>query len=89
MNKIFKAVGLLEGLSSILLFFVAMPMKYLMDNPSLIRPVGMAHGVLFVIFVVFALILAYREKWDWKKIAIVNICAFIPLGTFYVDKKYL
>lgn len=89
MNRIFKITGLLEGISSILLFFVAMPMKYLFNNKSLISPVGMAHGVLFVVFIALAIVLYFKEKWNFKKFVIICICAFIPLGTFYVDKKYL
>ncbi len=89
MNRIFKITGLLEGISAILLFFVAMPMKYIFADKSLIRPVGMAHGVLFTIFIVLAIMLKIEQKWGWKKFLIICFCAVIPLGTFYVDKKYL
>ena len=47
----FRIIGILEGLSYIALMFIAMPMKYMGDNPSLIYPIGMAHGALFVAFV--------------------------------------
>jgi integral membrane protein len=89
MLKLFKTTALLEGVSSILLFFFAMPMKYLMDDKQFIRPIGMAHGVLFMAFVALAIYFAVKEKWDFKKAAIIFLCAFIPFGTFYVDKKYL
>ena len=89
MLRIFKNIAILEGISSILLFFVAMPLKYLLNNKEFMRPIGMAHGVLFVFFVVIALYFALKEKWNFKKVAIVFICSFIPCGTFYVEKKYL
>jgi integral membrane protein len=89
MNRIFKITGLLEGISAILLFFVAVPMKYLFNDKSLIRPIGMAHGVLFTVFILLAVILMIQQKWNWKKFLIICVCAVIPLGTFYVDKKYL
>ncbi len=89
MNKIFKITGFLEGISAILLFFVAMPMKYIFDDKSLIRPIGMAHGILFTIFILLAVMLKIEQKWGWKKFAIICVCAIVPLGTFYVDRKYL
>ncbi|MFS7180260.1 DUF3817 domain-containing protein [Serratia proteamaculans] len=45
-----RAVGFLEGLSFLLLLFIAMPMKYMWGNPILVKYVGMGHGVLFVCF---------------------------------------
>jgi integral membrane protein len=89
MLKLFRIIAILEGISSILLFFVAMPLKYLFNNKEYMRPIGMAHGVLFTFFIVIALYFALKEKWDFKKGFIVFICSIIPCGTFYVEKKYL
>lgn len=89
MIKFFKIIGILEGISAILLFFVAVPMKYLFANPILIRPVGMAHGVLFTIYILLAIMLKFEQNWNFKKLVIIAIAAIVPLGTFYVDKKYL
>lgn len=89
MLRIFKNIAILEGISSILLFFVAMPLKYLFTHTEYMRPIGMAHGVFFVFFVVIAIYFAFKEKWNFKKVLIVFICSVIPCGTFYVEKKYL
>lgn len=89
MIKFFKIIGILEGVSAILLFFVAVPMKYIFANPILIRPIGMAHGVLFTIYIILAIMLKFEQNWSFKKFAIIAIAAIVPLGTFYVDKKYL
>ena len=85
----FKITGIVEGISAILLFFVAMPLKYIFDNPAFIRPIGMAHGILFTIYVLLAVILKFQKDWDLKKFGIIILGSIIPLGTFYVDKKYL
>lgn len=50
--KTLRLVGLLEGISFLLLLFIAMPVKYMMDNPILVKYIGMGHGVLFVLFLV-------------------------------------
>ena len=46
-----RLIAWIEGISFLLLLFVAMPMKYLADRPSMVRILGMAHGLLFVLFI--------------------------------------
>lgn len=87
--KIFRIVAFVEGISLLLLFFIAMPLKYLFNIPELVYPVGSAHGGLFVAYVVLALLGKVVLRWSIKDLAIVLIASFIPLGTFYVEKKYL
>lgn len=46
-----RSVGLLEAISFLLLLGVAMPLKYMFDQPEMVRIVGMAHGVLWILYV--------------------------------------
>ena len=89
MIKYFKILALLEGLSAIVLFLFAMPMKYIFGNSSFVPPIGKLHGVLFTAYFVVSVYLFYQQKWSFKKWAIVVIGSIVPGGTFYVDKKYL
>lgn len=89
MLKFFKIIALLEGISLLALFFFAMPMKRIFGHPEYIFPVGMTHGVLFIAYIVLAIMLKYEDNWAGKKLAIVCVASIIPFGTFYVEKKYL
>ena len=89
MLKSFKIVALLEGVSLLLLFFFAMPMKYLMNDPMYVKHIGMAHGLLFIGYIIMAVMLKIEDNWSAKKLAIVSLASIIPFGTFYVEKKYL
>ena len=89
MSRIFKIIALLEGTSLLLLFFFAMPMKYLMNEPIYVRIIGMAHGLLFVGYIIIAIMLKFVEDWNVKKFSSVCIASIIPFGTFYIEKKYL
>lgn len=88
MNKTFKIVALFEGISLLLLFFFAMPMKYLFDMPEYVKSIGMAHGLLFIGYIILALMLKFEEKWDNKKFLIVCLASMVPFGTFYIERKY-
>ena len=89
MIKIFKIVALLEGISLLLLLFFAMPMKYIYEQPIFVKTIGMAHGLLFIAYILLAIMLKIEEKWEIKKFGIICIASIIPFGTFYIEKKYL
>ncbi|WP_405609982.1 DUF3817 domain-containing protein [Polaribacter sp. Asnod1-A03] len=89
MKSIFRIVSLLEGVSYLLLLFIATPIKYLQDNPEYVKMLGMPHGILFMLYVVLAIVLKKEMKWDTKNFVVILIASVIPFGTFYVDKKYL
>lgn len=85
----FRIVALLEGLSYILLLFIATPIKYLADDAQYVKLLGMPHGILFMAYVVIAILISRDMKWSTRTLWIVLIASVIPFGTFYIDKKYL
>jgi integral membrane protein len=89
MMKFFKIIAWLEGVSLLALLFFAMPMKYIFNNEIYVKHIGMAHGILFILYIALATLLKIELKWDFKKYFIICIASFIPFGTFYIEKKYL
>lgn len=89
MLKAFRVIALLEGISYLLLLFVGVPLKYLAGNEILVKVLGMPHGILFIAYIMLAFALQAEKKWGSKDMLIILAASLIPLGTFYVDKKYL
>jgi integral membrane protein len=89
MRNIFRLVALLEGVSYILLLFIAVPIKYWGGDEQWVKLLGMPHGILFVSYVIFAFLIKENEKWGMKDLGIVLLASILPFGTFYVDWKYL
>tara|TARA_B110000977_G_scaffold5869_1_gene8256 strand:+ start:1104 stop:1376 length:273 start_codon:yes stop_codon:yes gene_type:complete len=89
MIKLFRITSYLEGISYLLLLGIGVPLKYLAGNDSLVKTIGMPHGILFMAYIFLAIIIKQKMNWDNKTIIIVLIASVIPFGTFYVDKKYL
>ena len=87
--KLFRIIALLEGLSYILLLFVAVPVKYSLGDPTYVKLLGMPHGILFVAYLGFAFYFKQEQNWSMKTLAIVLLGSVVPFGTFYVDNKYL
>ena len=86
---LFRIVAFLEGVSYILLLFIATPIKYISDNPEYVKLLGMPHGLLFMAYVVLAILIAGELQWDKKTLRNILLAAIIPFGTFYIDIKYL
>jgi integral membrane protein len=91
MLRFFKIVAILEGISYLVLFSNMLIVKptNLVLYKTLLFPIGMAHGLLFVTYIIVAIVLKFREHWDFKKFGIICLASIIPFGTFYMEKKYL
>lgn len=84
-----RVVGWWEGVSFLVLLGIAMPLKYLADSPAAVRVVGMAHGILFCLYVLAAIQAALEYDWRWRRLAVVLIASVLPAGPFVVDARIL
>ncbi|RIJ34119.1 DUF3817 domain-containing protein [Pontibacter oryzae] len=84
-----RTVGIYEGISYLLLLGIAMPLKYVFDMPLLVKYVGWAHGVLFVLYMVALLQVVLVHRWSLWKAAAGVIASLLPFGPFILDKKLL
>ncbi|MDA0176610.1 MULTISPECIES: DUF3817 domain-containing protein [Mesoflavibacter] len=87
--NVFRIVALLEGISYILLLFIATPLKHFGNDPTYVRLLGMPHGLLFVAYIALAILLKPEQQWNKRTFLIILAASLIPFGTFYVDKKFL
>jgi len=85
-----RIIGFLEGISLLVLVFVAVPFKYFLGHPELVKLMGPIHGLLFCLFVFITLSVGVSYKWIFGKITWkVLVACIIPFGTFYVDRYIL
>jgi integral membrane protein len=73
----------------LLLLFIAVPIKYFGNDEFYVKLLGMPHGILFVGYIVLAIILRKKLNWSFKTFVLISLASVTPFGTFYVDKKYL
>lgn len=82
-----RAWTIVEGVSYVLLLFVAMPLKYLAEMPMAVRIVGMAHGVLFMIVAVLLLLAMAKAGWSFGRATLVFLSTLIPFGPLFMERK--
>ncbi len=85
--KKFRIIGIAEGISYLVLLFVAMPLKYIFGFAIAVKIIGMIHGILFIGYVAFLALCMKRYSWNLKYAFVLFIASLIPFGTFYTDKE--
>ena len=87
--KQFKVIAILEGASFIVLLGIAMPLKYVFGLPATTQVIGMAHGILFIAYVLMVVLIRKQLNWNLKITALALTASVLPFGPFVVDKKLL
>jgi len=82
----FKRINKIEGISFLVLLFIAMPAKYYLGYPIATKVVGMIHGLLVFAFI-YQIIEAKKEAgFTLKETALYSVLSLVPFGSFYTDK---
>ena len=80
-----RIIAFLEGCSYLLLgFTMILKYKFAMPQPNYV--VGLAHGILFVLYIVLLIQVSFLHRWNIFKMLMAFIASLIPFGTFYADK---
>jgi len=80
-----RIVAFIEGCSYLLLgFTMILKYKFAMPQPNYV--VGLAHGILFVLYIVLLIQVSFLHRWNIFKMFMAFISSLIPFGTFYADK---
>ena len=82
----FRVIAFFEGISFLLLG-ITMPLKYGLEILWPNKIIGMAHGILFVIYVLLLIQVHVAERWRLSKTVFSFFLAFVPAGTFYGEAK--
>ena len=85
--QFFRKVALFEGISLIVLLGIAMPLKYIWDQPEAVRIVGWIHGILFIFYIWILLQIWIGKSWPFKRVTIAVIASLVPFGTIVFDRS--
>jgi integral membrane protein len=80
-----RVVGVVEGISFLLLLGVAMPLKYMAGMPQMVSVVGMAHGILWMAYVAAVIDVRLRRDWPLSRMAVAVLASILPFGPFVLD----
>ncbi len=87
--KRFRLIGTLEGASFLILLLIAMPLKYMAGIPEMVKYVGWAHGLLFVLYLLVVAQAKFILNWSLKQVFFAVVASVIPFGPFIIDRRFL
>jgi integral membrane protein len=83
----YRVMAYVVGVWLIVLVFVGMPLKYLADEPLVVRIVGPVHGFLYIVYLVFALDLAIKRRYALPRTALMLLAGVLPFLAFWVERR--
>ena len=82
-----RIIGILEGISFLVLLCIAMPLKYIWSMPLAVKYVGWAHGVLFILYIPAVFLARKAMRWNFFQVLVALAASLVPLGTFFLDRQ--
>ena len=82
-----RKVTLLEGISYLVLLFIAMPLKYFYGMPVAVKIAGSVHGGLFVLFCFALSRVMLHTKWPFSRAALLFVASIVPFAPFFIDSR--
>jgi integral membrane protein len=83
----YRVIAYIVGVMLLLLLFVAMPLKYLADDPSAMDIIGPMHGFLYVVYLLATFDLFRRVRWSFTRLVLIALAGTIPFLSFYAERK--
>jgi integral membrane protein len=83
----YRVLAYVVGTGLVVLVLIAMPLKYFAGQPALTTIVGIAHGYLFMVYLLVTFDLARRARWRLTRVALVGLAGTIPFLSFYAERK--
>ena len=87
MLKAFRVLSLIEGLSLVVLLFIAMPAKYHFGISGVVPIAGITHGSLWLIYVVMSLIVSHQQKWSVGFWLLTLLVSVMPFACIWLEKR--
>jgi integral membrane protein len=82
-----RLIGMIEGVSFLLLLGIGVPLKHLAGMPLAVKIFGWTHGVLFIAFVIALASAKEEHGWSLSETAVPFIAALLPFGPFVIDRR--
>lgn len=85
--KRFRMIAYTEGISFLMLLFIAMPLKYMYGLPIATKIAGSIHGFLFLLFCLALYDAARSSGWIYRFRTLAFISSLLPFGMLWLDKR--
>lgn len=88
--KRFRVMAIIAGVMSLLLWFVDLPVAYLLNNAdwkSKVTWIPIVHGWIYAAYVLAALQFGTKAHWSLKRIAWLVLAGTLPIASFAAERR--
>jgi len=88
--KRFRFMAIAAGIMSLLLWFVELPVVYLLDNPDLeakVKWIPFVHGWVYAVYVLTAIQFATKARWSYKKMLWLILAGTLPIASIAAERR--
>jgi len=82
----YRVMAYITGVLIIVVCFVGIPMQVVGHNAFIVNDIGTIHGVLYIIYIIFAYILAQKLKMKMGPTILLLLAGTVPIMTFFVER---
>jgi integral membrane protein len=82
----YRVMAYITGVVLIILCFVGIPLQVIDNNTVIVNDVGTLHGILYIIYIIFAYLLTRRLRLAIGPTVLVLLAGTIPVLTFVVER---
>lgn len=83
----FRKVAITEGISFLVLLFLAMPLKYGAGIEWPVKVTGWIHGILFLAYCYYVFRCWITYRWQFRFAVIAFVASLLPFGPFVLDRR--
>ena len=83
----YRIIAYVVGVGLLVLVLIAVPLKYIGGDDTLVAIVGPIHGFLFIVYLLCALDLAVRCRWPLVKAVVIMAAGTIPFMSFICERR--
>lgn len=83
-----RRISLIEAVSYLLLLGIAMPLKYVWDQPLAVSIAGMVHGLLFLLLIWMLARAKFERKWPTGRLTLIFVASLVPIWPFLLDRRF-
>ncbi len=83
----YRILAYIVGTGLVILVLVGIPLQIWAHNKFIATYVGIAHGWLFMVYLLLTFDLARRCRWHLIRVALIGLAGTIPFLSFYAERK--
>lgn len=83
----YRVMSMTVGTVLVIFILIAMPQKYLFDQPLGVEVISPLHGFLYAVFALIVIMLGFSDRWSLGRMVLILLAGTVPFVSFYAEHR--